>query len=220
MEGKRTLLGSAAVLAVLVAAGCSGGSSRSAGTAASPSGTAASPSGTASASPAPPAASSPAAGAPEVNPQGDIPDNQQYVAYSPPDRSYTVRVPEGWSRTGTSPVTFTDKLNSIRLETAARPSRPAPAAVQSELAAIKATAGHFSGGTVKTVTRPSGPVLVALYRADAPADPVTGKVRNDDIERYEFWKAGRLVILTLAGPHGADNVDPWRIVTDSFRWTS
>jgi hypothetical protein len=62
--------------------------------------------------------------------------------------------------------------------------------------------------------------VVAFYRADAAADPVTGKVVNDDIERYQFWKNGTLVTLTLSGPHGADNVDPWRIVTDSFRWTA
>jgi hypothetical protein len=24
--------------------------------------------------------------------------------------------------------------------------------------------------------------------------------------------------VTLSGPAGADNVDPWRTVTDSFRW--
>jgi hypothetical protein len=208
----RTALGSAVIVAVLAAAGCGSGAAQPPRPA--PSGTHAAPSPAGSPTPPPPAATGP-----EVNPQGDIPDNQVFVTYSAPDHSYSVKVPEGWSRTGTTAVTFTDKLNSIRLEAAARPTRPTTATAQADLSAIKASAGHFSGGTVKTVTRKSGPVIVALYRADAPADPVTGKVRNDDVERYEFWKAGHLVILTLAGPHGADNVDPWRIVTDSFRWT-
>jgi hypothetical protein len=26
------------------------------------------------------------------------------------------------------------------------------------------------------------------------------------------------VTLTLSGPKDADNVDPWRLVTDSLRW--
>jgi hypothetical protein len=26
-------------------------------------------------------------------------------------------------------------------------------------------------------------------------------------------------VLTLSGPKGADNVDPWKIVTDSLRYT-
>jgi hypothetical protein len=25
-------------------------------------------------------------------------------------------------------------------------------------------------------------------------------------------------VLTLSGPKGADNVDPWRIVSDSLKW--
>ena len=30
---------------------------------------------------------------------------------------------------------------------------------------------------------------------------------------------GREAIVTLSGPRGADNVDPWRVITDSLRWT-
>jgi hypothetical protein len=45
-------------------------------------------------------------------------------------------------------------------------------------------------------------------------------VVRDDVERYEFWRGDHEVVLTLSAPHGADNVDPWRTVTDSFRWTS
>jgi hypothetical protein len=33
-----------------------------------------------------------------------------------------------------------------------------------------------------------------------------------------FTRGGRTAVLTLSGPRGADNVDPWRIVTDSLRW--
>ena len=54
--------------------------------------------------------------------------------------------------------------------------------------------------------------------ATSPADPVTGKTRVDAVERYVFFRAGKQVTLTLSGPNGADNVDPWRIVTDSFGW--
>jgi hypothetical protein len=38
------------------------------------------------------------------------------------------------------------------------------------------------------------------------------------VERYEFWRAGHEVVLTLSAPVGSDNVDPWRKVTDSFAW--
>jgi hypothetical protein len=39
------------------------------------------------------------------------------------------------------------------------------------------------------------------------------------VERYVFFHKGKDVVLTLSGPKGADNVDPWRIVTDSLRWS-
>jgi hypothetical protein len=115
---------------------------------------------------------------------------------------------------------FTDKLNSIRVDAGTRASAPTPASLRAEVAALGAAGGHFAAGPVNAVTRKGGRAVVAFYRLDSAPDPVTGKVVTDDVERYEFWKGGRLVTLTLAGPHGADNVDPWRIVTDSFRWTA
>src|SRR5204863_303939 len=54
--------------------------------------------------------------------------------------------------------------------------------------------------------------------ATGPADPVTGKTRVDAVERYLFFHRAREAVLTLSGPKGADNVDPWRTITDSLRW--
>src|SRR3954452_3576192 len=63
----------------------------------------------------------------EVSPAGDIPDNQAFVAYSPPGADYSVKVPEGWARSRAGrAVTFTDKLNAIRMEE--RAARGAPSA--------------------------------------------------------------------------------------------
>ena len=47
---------------------------------------------------------------------------------------------------------------------------------------------------------------------------MTGKVYKDTFERYEFYKNGTEAVVLLGGPAGADNVDPWRTVTNSFRW--
>jgi hypothetical protein len=73
-------------------------------------------------------------------------------------------------------------------------------------------------GPVETVRLPAGSVVHARYTADSPADPVTGKVRTDDVELYVFWRNGTEVLLTLSGPKGADDVDPWRMVSTSFTW--
>src|SRR5580700_11483877 len=67
------------------------------------------------------AASSPTGAAPagtETPPPGDIPDSTVYVAYRSGSGQYEVKVPEGWART-TSPagISFTDKLNTITIQT-------------------------------------------------------------------------------------------------------
>src|SRR4051812_23883580 len=144
--------------------------------------------------------SSPSSGA-DTSPPGDIPDNQAFVTYSPPGARFSVKVPEGWSQTAHGrDVRFTDKLNAIELTWNASVP-PAPA-----------------GAKVSTVTRKGGSATRSAYLAQGQPDPVTGKTRTDAVERYEFTHGGRRVVVTLSGPKGADNVDPWRIVTDSVRW--
>lgn len=161
--------------------------------------------------------------APEVNPAGDIPDNQAFVAYAPPSAGYGVKVPEGWARSEAGgAVVFTDKLNSIRMEAVPAGSAPSVQSVeQDEVPTIRAASQNFEPGRVREVTRKAGKAILVTYRADSAPDAVTGKVIHLDVERYEFWRSGReVVVLTLSGPVGADNVDPWRIVTDSFGWQS
>jgi hypothetical protein len=150
---------------------------------------------------------------------GDIPDNQAFVEYRPPAGRYAVKIPEGWARMEAGDTaTFTDKLNTITVTAMPRATAPDLTAGHADLDALRATAKGFTPGDVTTVHRTAGNAVRLTYRADAEPDPVTGKVVNDDVERYAFWHDGLLVTLTLAGPHGADNVDPWRTVTDSLRW--
>ena len=157
----------------------------------------------------------------ESNPPGDIPDNQAFVAYVSTTGGFTVKVPEGWARTtsGTT-VVFTDKLNSVRVEESTSASAPTVAsATSADVAALKASQPQFQLKAVTTFTRPGGTGVLITYLTDSAPDPVTNKVVRDAVERYVFWKSGRLVVLSLVGPVNADNVDPWRKVTESFGWT-
>lgn len=196
------LLSGVAASAALVAAGCGASSSQSSSQA--------------------PASSSPAAGspaAPEVSPAGDIPDNQAFVEYAPAGAGFAVKVPEGWAQTADGAATvFTDKLNSIRVEAVPASTAPTIASVTAnELPAVQSATG-FKLGQVTSVTRPAGTGVLATYLVESPPDPVTGKTVTDAVERYSFFKNGNEVILTLSGPKSADNVDPWKTVTDSLRW--
>jgi hypothetical protein len=167
-----------------------------------------------------PASSTAAAPAPENNPAGDIPDNQTYVAFTPPTGLFTVSVPEGWARsTDGAATTFTDKLNTLRIETRALAEAPNTESVSAdELPAIASSTPGYRPGTITAVERKAGPAMLITYQGGAPPNPVTGKTGTDAIERYEFWRNGHEVILTLSGPVGADNVDPWRTITDSLQW--
>ncbi|MFD9606443.1 hypothetical protein [Streptomyces sp. NPDC059970] len=156
----------------------------------------------------------------EVNPAGDIPDNQVYVAWSPPGGGYTVKVPEGWARQQVGRATvFSDKFNSVRIEQSSVNKAPSVQSVRSvDLPSVRRSTKNVTVGKVSTVKRSGGTAVLAIYRADSAPDQVTGKSVRQDVQRYTFWKNGNQVVLTLSGAVGADNVDPWRIVTDSFRW--
>jgi hypothetical protein len=197
---KRTMLTAGAAALAVGVAGCGGSSSSSGGG---------------------PQSTGPGAKAPEVSPPGDIPDNQAYVRFAPASGGFTVKVPEGWSRSSSrGTTTFTDKLNAIRVETA---GAPAPLTVRAarhvELPKLARSVPGYRPGRVGTVTRRGGVAIRMTYLADAKPNPVTGKTGQDAVERYIFFHQGKDVILTLSGPKGADNVDPWKIVTDSVRWT-
>ncbi len=133
-----------------------------------------------------------------------------------------MQVPEGWARTdGAAGATFTDKLNSVRLEE--RPAASAPTVVTvraNDVPALEAAAQGFQLGNVSTVQRKAGTAVLVTYRAASAPDAVTGKRITQDVEAYEFWRAGTLVTITLVSPHGADNVDPWRTVTESYAWSA
>jgi hypothetical protein len=197
--GVRRISSAAAIVCgvVLLAAGCGPGGS---------------------AQPSPGGAAQPPADA--TSPGGDIPDSQAYVDYTPPSGLFTVKVPEGWSRTEQGDVvTFADKLNRVQLSAVAAPAAPTVESARArELPSIQASTKGFSSPSVTSVGRAAGPAVLVAYGADSPADPVTGKVVRDAVQRYELWRGGTEAVLVLASPTGADNVDPWRTITDSFRW--
>ncbi|WP_328389785.1 hypothetical protein OHS81_34255 [Streptomyces sp. NBC_00400] len=157
----------------------------------------------------------------ETNPPGDIPDSQVFVSWSPPGGGYTVKVPEGWARQQHGHATvFTDKFNSVQVEKSSAATPPTVNSVRSvDLPALQRASSHFTLGKVGTVQRSGGKAVLITYRTDSAADPVTGKHVRQQVERYVFWKNGSRVVLTLSGAVGADNVDPWHTVTDSFRWS-
>ncbi len=156
----------------------------------------------------------------EFSPPGDIPDDQVFVPYSLPGATFKVSIPEGWARsTQHGVVSFTDKLNSVSIQIEPKPKAPSIASARrADVPILASSVSQYAAGAVSSITRRGGQAILITYQQDSPPDPVTGKVIRDAVERYEFWRAGQEAILTLSGPVGADNVDPWRIISDSLNW--
>ena len=157
--------------------------------------------------------------APEVVAPGDIPDNQAFVAFASSGGTYIVKVPEGWARTeGNGVVTFTDKYNSIAIQSVPATSPPTVISVKSTGLTDVASDPTYKLIGVTTVTRKAGAGVLATYEIGSAPNSVTGKKALLAVERYEFFHNGTTVTLTLSGAKGADNVDPWKIVSDSLSW--
>jgi hypothetical protein len=149
---------------------------------------------------------------------GDIPDNQAFVRLS--TARYSLQTPEGWARTtGGRRVTLSDKYNAISIESRDTAKAPTVRSVTAhELPQLRSTVPGFRSPHVTSITRPAGRAVLVRYQARSSRNAVTGRTVVNDVERYEFWRARHLAIVTLQAPHGSDNVDPWRTITTSFRW--
>jgi hypothetical protein len=156
----------------------------------------------------------------ESNPPGDIADSIAFVPYRSTSGGFTIKTPEGWARTTSNgSVLFTDKLNTVHVTWTPAGSTPTvTSAKKVEVPQLKRTTRAFTLKSVTTASLPAGPAVLVTYQANSDPNPVTGKQYRQDVLRYELYHQGKEVVITLLSPVGADNVDPWRIVTESLSW--
>lgn len=171
----------------------------------------------------------------ESNPPGDIPDNTQFVPYRSGGGHFTVRVPEGWSRrTAGGSVSFTDKLNTVQVTWTTASAAPSVSSARAnDVPMLRRTVLAFALSRIIgcapscAIPYSTAPISVALpmhavvitYRSNSQPNAVTGKQYRLEVLRFEFFRRGEEAALTLSGPVGSDNVDPWRLVSESFRWS-
>ena len=157
--------------------------------------------------------------APELVEPGDIPDNQAFVKFASPDGVFSVDVPEGWARTESNGVvTFTDKYNSVAIQSTSATVAPTVDSVTTSGLSDVSSDPTFVMTGVTTVTRKGGEAVLATFEIGSAPNEVTGKKALLAVERYVFFHNGTQVTLTLSGAKGADNVDPWKTVSDSVKW--
>jgi hypothetical protein len=224
------------VLAAGLLGGCSGNpASNSASSSVSPSSSASvssSPSAAASDSPSRSASSSPSAApsetplpsedpvAPENNPVGDISDSQAFIKYTSKAGGYSLEVPEGWGRTEqSSDVSFIDKLDGVKVAVGSADQAPTVDSVKNNQAADLVKNGRaVKIASISEVTLPQGKAIKITYTSNSEPNSVTGKQVRLDNDAYYYFKNKSLAVLTLWAPLGADNVDQWKRMSESFGW--
>jgi hypothetical protein len=158
--------------------------------------------------------------APEKNPPGDIPDSQVFVKYASSQGGYEIEVPEGWARTTTgSNVIFTDKFDglSVTVTNAAGPPN-VESLRKNQARLLKKTGRAVRIKGIKDIRLSNGPALHMVYRSNSEPDPVVNKQVCLENSSYFYYKNGKLAELRLWAPLGADNVDQWNRISNSFRW--
>jgi hypothetical protein len=162
--------------------------------------------------------------APEVNPPGDIPDSQAFITFKNTTGGYELEAPEGWARMAARPeyssdVTFVHNYDGVSVHVAPAPAPPTAASVQANEA--KQIQAHVLAATITGVSEvnlPAGKAVVIKYASNSDPNPVTNKqVRLENVT-YVFYKNNKEAMLTMWAPLGADNVDQWNRMANSFRW--
>jgi hypothetical protein len=157
--------------------------------------------------------------APEHNPPGDIPDDQVFIDYSSP-LGFSLKVPEGWARRDLpNGAVFSDKYGGVAITEDAAAAAPDKNSAKTTLVLqIEANARAVVITRIDEVKLPAGSTVRISYGSNSDPNPVTNKAIRLENDGYYFWKDGKLVSLALSAPAGADNVDQWTLMANSFRW--
>ena len=155
----------------------------------------------------------------EKNPPGDIPDSQVFIDYTSP-KGFTMKVPEGWARSDrTDGASFVDKLDGVVVSVTKADNPPTVSSVKSNYASLlEHSERAVKIGSIKPVKLPVGQAIRIAYTSNSEPNQVTNKQVRLENERYLYFKDGELVTLELYAPKGADNVDQWQLMSQSFHW--
>jgi len=158
--------------------------------------------------------------APMKNPPGDIPDSQQFVAYSSPSGGYSLEVPEGWARTENGhDVRFDFNYDGLWLRISHVPPTSTGASMSADLVKkLESGGGAVTVKSVATIRINGMEALRFTYDSNSESNSVTNKRVRLENNAYYYYRDDRIAELRLWAPLGADNVDQWQRISRSFTW--
>jgi len=142
-----------------------------------------------------------------------------FLTYRGGSPAFSIQYVEGW-QVNQQPggVNVRDKDSSETVVIVA-PQADVPGYVAStDLPTLQAQSG-FNLGKQDTVKVGGMSYLHLVYHVPAPPDPVTGKQVPSTVDRYFVPGANGLAIVSLSTPDGVDNVDAFRQMIESFKWS-
>ena len=147
---------------------------------------------------------------------GDIPDNQVFLVFHNARTGCSMKYPEGWAQQGSGrTVVFRDKNNIVRIDARGAPALTG-ASITQELRRLK---GSRIVAPPQPIQLPAGRSYKVVYSTESAPNPVTGKRVLLVVDRYYLAHGGRRAVVDLGTPHGVDNVDAYRLMIESFRWS-
>ena len=150
---------------------------------------------------------------------GDVPDNAVFLSYKGANPGFSIQYVEGWQVTPEPDgVIIRDKDSSETVAVVAPQSDVAGYVASTDLSALQAQPGFR---LIKQDTVKAGSVgyLHLAFHLTSPPDSVTGKQVPQTIDRYYVPGPNGLAIVSLATPDGVDNIDAFRQMIESFRWS-
>jgi hypothetical protein len=129
-----------------------------------------------------------------------------------------MKYPEGWARKTTGEtLTIQDKNNIVHVSVQNAPA-PTTGLVRQELESLKQQTPSLRAGAPNDTTVSGRPAIKVTYTTVSAPNSVTGKSVTLIVDRYYFWNGQQVAILDLGTPKGVDNVDAYRLISESFRW--
>jgi hypothetical protein len=149
---------------------------------------------------------------------GDIPDNAVFLTYRSGAWRFSIQYVEGWQvTTENDGVVIRDKDSSETVQVTQLPPDIAAYVANTDLALLRAMDG-FRLVRQDRAKVGSKVFIHLVYHIPSPPDPVTGKQVPSTVDRFYVPGPGR-AIVSLATPDGVDNVDAFRQMITSFKWS-
>ncbi|MCR4435821.1 MAG: hypothetical protein QHH06_09440 [Clostridiales bacterium] len=158
--------------------------------------------------------------APEKNPPGDIPDTQVFVKYSSPTGGYELQTPEGWARTENGgDVKFVDKFDGLQVNIIDVTGPVTLDSISKNQAADLVNTGRaVKIKSIKAAKLSGQQAFIISYDSNSDPDPVTNKQIRLENQNFYFYKGGKMAVVKVWAPLGADNVDQWNYISQNFKW--